>query len=77
MRKNSERRLVVLALVAGLGAASCKNTQTTGTGRTERERDSVIGESSVPGAGAVKKALEVSDSSRSRVASEDSAAAAP
>jgi len=74
---HSRRPLVALALLAGLGAVTCKNTQTTGTGRTERERDSVIGQSNVPGAGAVQKALEVSDSSRSRVAAEDSAASAP
>ena len=56
---------------------SCKSTVTAGTGRTERERDSVIGQSKVPGAGAVQRALTVSDSAASRTARMDSAAAQP
>ena len=56
---------------------ACQSKTTAGTGRTEHERDSVIGQSQVPGAPVVKKALDVADSSRNRVAQEDSAAAAP
>jgi hypothetical protein len=44
--------------------------------RTERQRDSVLGASRMPGAGGVRRALEVSDSAtarRSREASVDSA----
>jgi hypothetical protein len=58
-------------------AAACQSKTTAGTGRTEHERDSVIGQSQLPGAPVVKKALDVADSSRNRVAQEDSAAAAP
>jgi type IV pilus biogenesis protein CpaD/CtpE len=62
-------------LLAGLllTLAGCSSTTKTSTGRTERETDSVIGQSQVPGAPAVRKALEASDSARGRVAAEDSA----
>lgn len=63
--------MLVLPLLA------CSSGTKASTGRTERETDSVIGQSKVPGATAVKKALDVSDSSRRRVASEDSIATNP
>ena len=63
--------LLVVPLLA------CSSNTKTSTGRTERETDSVIGQSQIPGASAVKKALNVSDSSRKRVAGEDSIAATP
>ena len=63
---------------AGIAVGACKgNTATAGTGRTERERDSIIGHSKVPGAGAVQRALDVSDSAQRRGARLDSAAAQP
>jgi hypothetical protein len=73
------RRLpLILNLVTGaLLVTSCQSKTTAGTGRTEHERDSVIGRSKLPGAPVVQKALDVADSSRNRVAQEDSAAAAP
>jgi hypothetical protein len=69
-------RVPMLLLIA-LALVSCKNTVTVGTGRTERERDSIIGQSKVPGAAAVQRALTVSDSATSRGARMDSAAAQP
>ena len=39
--------------------------------KTERERDSVLGESKLPGAGAIKKAEAARDSAASRRAVED------
>jgi hypothetical protein len=60
-----------------IALASCKSTVTAGTGRTERERDSIIGQSKVPGAGVVQRALQVSDSAASRGGRLDSAAAQP
>jgi hypothetical protein len=57
--------------------AGCKSSVTAGTGRTERERDSVIGQSKLPGAGVVGRALRVSDSAAARRAAQDSAAASP
>ena len=64
----------VMALTT-LAILACQSRTTAGTGRTERERDSVIGQSQIPGAVGVKKALNLQDSSRSRIAREDSAVA--
>jgi hypothetical protein len=58
-------------------ATACKSSVSAGTGRTERERDSIIGQSKLPGAGVVNKALQVSDSAAARRAAQDSVAAAP
>ncbi|HEY7027899.1 MAG TPA: hypothetical protein VH438_09855 [Gemmatimonadales bacterium] len=72
------RMLSALSLVASSYlATACQSKTTAGTGRSEHERDSVIGQSKLPGAPVVQKALDVADSSRNRVAQEDSAAAAP
>jgi len=70
--------LAVLAVaLGGAAAAGCQSRVTAGTGRTERERDSVIGHSAIPGAGAVQRALDVSDSANARRSALDSAAAGP
>jgi hypothetical protein len=66
-----------LLLLLALNLVGCKSTATAGTGRTERERDSIIGQSKVPGAGVVQKALDVSDSAQRRGAKLDSAVAQP
>ncbi len=66
-----------LLLLLALPLASCRSTVTAGTGRTERERDSIIGQSKLPGAGVVQRALTVSDSAASRRARMDSAATQP
>jgi len=66
------------AVLLLLALAGCKTSNVNaGTGRTERERDSIIGHSKVPGAGAVQRALDVSDSAQHRQAALDSAAAQP
>lgn len=64
--------------VAGccVAASSCKSSVTAGMGRSERERDSLIGQSKLPGASVVGKALQASDSIAARRAALDSAAAA-
>jgi hypothetical protein len=64
-----------LPLVFLLGCVACTSTHKTSTGRTERETDSVIGQSTVPGAPVVKKAMDSQDSARARAASIDTAAA--
>ena len=56
--------------------AACSSAQKTSTGRTERETDSVIGQSAVPGAPVVKKAMDTQDSARAAAAAIDTAAAA-
>lgn len=65
--------LQVFALVLACGA--CTTTHKTSTGRTERETDSVIGQSTVPGAPVVKKAMDAQDSARAAAAAIDTAAA--
>ncbi len=62
-----------LMLGAVVAALACTSGTKTSTGRTERERDSVIGQSQLPGASGVQKALNASDSARARVAAQDSA----
>lgn len=65
-------RWLPLLLLPVLG---CSSSTKASTGRTEHETDSVIAHSEVPGASAVKKAMDTADSSRNRVASQDSIAA--
>jgi hypothetical protein len=58
-----------------LPALACVSGTKTSTGRTERETDSVIGQSKLPGAQGVKASMDAQDSSRARAAAADSAAA--
>ena len=62
-------------LVLLLACGACTTTHKTSTGRTERETDSVIGQSTVPGAPVVKKAMDAQDSARAAAAAIDTAAA--
>lgn len=64
------RHIVLLALLV----AGCASGNKTSTGRTERERDSVIANSKVPGAPAVKKSMAAADSAAARVQTQDSIA---
>ena len=58
-------------------AAACSGSNEQGAARTERERDSLIGQSRLPGARGVQGALDVSDSATARNARLDSISAAP
>lgn len=53
---------------------ACTSGNKSSTGRTEREKDSVIANSKVPNAQAVKKSMEVADSTSARVKLQDSIA---
>jgi len=69
-------RLVVLAGTATmLVAGACRGGSTGAAHRTEHERDSILGQSSLPGARGVRGALDVGDSARVRNGALDSAAA--
>ncbi len=70
------RRPATPLVAALLLAAACSSTPKTSTGRTERETDSVIGNSKLPNAGAVKRASAVGDSAAARTAAQDSVARA-
>lgn len=63
-------------IVSGLLlAAACSGSSEQGAARGEHERDSVIGQSQLPGAQGVQRALDASDSADARNARLDSIAA--
>jgi len=64
----------VAFLTALVCAPACTSTPKTSTGRTEREADSVIGQSTLPGAQGVQKAMEAQDTARARAAALDTVA---
>jgi len=57
----------VLVLAAGCSGEKAKSTKTL----TERQRDSVLSQARIPGAGAVGHALNASDREASRAATVD------
>ena len=67
------RVLVCAVSVAVMAAASAcsKKTETAKKPMTEAQRDSAIGESKLPGAGVVKKAIEQSDTAKARAGREN------
>jgi hypothetical protein len=67
------RSLLVALLLLSPG---CHSERTTPAG-SERERDSVIGQSQLPGAGGVRGALRASDSAATRNARYDSIGGEP
>ena len=71
LRRSMRHLLILLAL--SIAAASCRRADSAPPPTTERERDSVIGASQLPGAKGVQGALRVSDSADARRAREDSA----
>ena len=64
--------MAVLAVLAATGCGARDEVKPAAR-KTERERDSVLGASKIPGAGGVGAALRVSDSAAARRAREDSA----
>ena len=65
----------VLAAFAALTAfAGCSKTETAHRELTERQRDSILGKSVLPGASVVTRALSVSDRASARAASLDAQA---
>ncbi|MGH7726645.1 MAG: hypothetical protein ACREOU_14550 [Candidatus Eiseniibacteriota bacterium] len=69
MKLESGAALLLALALACLGAAplatGCAKKSNTRT-LTERERDSTIGKSILPGAGVVSRSLEISDSAKAR-----------
>jgi hypothetical protein len=70
----STRGLVIGSAILSLALVACAkdDTQQTTT-RTEREKDSLIARSPIPGAKAVGKAMSVADSAAARGARIDTA----
>ena len=66
-------RVIAVATVVLLTACSGgEGGESSADTLTRRQRDSIIGESRLPGAGGVRGALRVSDSAAARRAREDS-----
>ena len=63
--------LVCVGVLTALGACAKKSEPVAKKPMTEAQRDSAIGESNLPGAGVVKKALEQSDSAKARAEREN------
>jgi hypothetical protein len=55
-----------LALILGAGLGACARDEAPKRVLTERERDSTLGKSAIPGGAAVTRALQVSDSASAR-----------
>ena len=62
---------IAALVITTAGAACSKKTETAKKPMTTAQRDSAIGESKLPGAGVVKKALAESDSAKARAEREN------
>lgn len=73
------RLLITIVMTGALAACSDRATSPTqkGPALTQRQHDSVIGETRLPGAAGIRGALRVSDSLDARRARIDSASRAP
>ena len=67
-------KTVLVAVLLGAAACSGDEAETEVPQRTERERDSLIGQSVLPGARGVRGALRAQDSASARAARLDSIA---
>ena len=65
----STGKLVAAAVALGLAACTQQDTtqQSSSSTMTERQKDSVIARSPIPGARAVQKSMNVADSATARV----------
>lgn len=74
----SLRRLTFLAVLSAAAAFACGDAEKDDRADlTQREKDSILGASRIPGARAVKKTLTTSDSAAARQARLDSAMKEP
>ena len=69
------RRRFAFQVLAAASLAACAPKGEAHPARSEAERDSILANSSLPGAGAVKKARETQDSAKARVESESAVTA--
>lgn len=70
----SLRRFGLVVAVVALGASACsKDEPEVKRDLTQREKDSILGASTIPGAKAVKRAMTSADSAMARQARLDSA----
>lgn len=74
MRWSVVRMALLLMIVAACSGSGSGEAETAADTMTRAQRDSMIGASSLPGAGAVQRALDVADSAAARAATMDSLA---
>jgi len=68
------RKVLLLIVIALAAACSERGAADTSNARTEAERDSLIGESALPGAQGVRAARRAADAAEQRAATLDSIA---
>ena len=74
----SLRRLGLVVAAVAVGATACGKGETeTKRDLTQREKDSILGASTIPGAKAVKRAMTSADSATARQSRLDSAEREP
>ncbi len=66
------RALVLCLLLAGCGGRSGSSGAAARDTLTERQRDSILAKSSIPGASGVGRALQAADSTNARIHATDS-----
>jgi hypothetical protein len=69
--KSLARSIAVLSLLA-CGSGSNSSSKVNRDTLTERQQDSILAKSSIPGASAVDKAMKAADTTSSRVRGSDS-----
>lgn len=64
----SQRGITLAGAILAIALAGCSKDESADTKpvRTQREKDSILANSSIPYAGAVKKAMKVADSATAR-----------
>ena len=68
-----KREILFVALALALAACAKDDADETRSTLTQREKDSIFANSTIPGAKAVKKTLSTADSAAARMARIDSA----
>lgn len=63
---------VILVVCAGCSGAKTKESAAEGDSLTERQRDSILAQSRIPGASGVGAALRAADSTNARIHATDS-----
>ena len=69
----SNGQIAILGIVLCVGAVACTETEQSRSTLTQREKDSILAGSQIPGARAVKKTMTTADSAAARQARIDSA----
>jgi len=71
------RRLGLVVAAVAVAVTACSNETETKRDLTQREKDSILGASTIPGAKAVKRAMTSADSATARQSRLDSAEREP